>query len=62
MHLFVLQAEQPGAAGIGAVTTRTRDWLDAGIDELALIDAFSPIVPRGSTWLAGYRNAPDSAL
>ena len=62
MHLVVLQAEQLGVVGIRGVTAPTRDWLDAGIDQSALIDAFSPIVPRGSTLLAGYRNAPDGAL
>ena len=48
MHTTAVRAAQLGIAGIRDVPAPALDWLDAGIDEFALPDAFSLMVPGGS--------------
>ena len=48
MHTVAVRAKQLGVVGIEDVPAPTLDWLNGGIDEFALPDAFSLIVPGGS--------------
>ena len=48
VHTTAVRAAQLGIAGIRDVPVPTLDWLDAGIDEFSLPDAFALMVPGGS--------------
>ncbi|MDE0392190.1 MAG: glycosyltransferase family 9 protein [Rhodospirillales bacterium] len=48
MHTIAVRADQLGVAGIEDVPAPALDWLDAGIDEFSVPEAFSLMVPGGS--------------